>query len=77
MFMQRQLATDLEIQKWVAQYHGFVPDPAWIAHCKQLSGLPVENVRLYQEARFHPCPLDKQPAIRQAFRYFGMLSQEQ
>jgi hypothetical protein len=35
----RQRATDQEIQKWIARQHGFVPESAWIAHCKELFGL--------------------------------------
>jgi hypothetical protein len=70
------LATDLDIQKWVQERHGFVPHPAWITHCKQLCGLAVENVRLYQQARFHQCPPDKHPAIKQAFRHFGMMRRD-
>jgi hypothetical protein len=59
-------ATNLEIQKWVARKHGFVPETVWIEHCKQLlaadGGTPS-----------NPCPPQYQPAIRQAFAHFGML----
>jgi hypothetical protein len=68
--MQRQMATDLEIQKWVEERHGFVPHPGWIEHCRELCGLPAET--LYTAS---PCPPDKQVAIKQAFRHFGMLPQ--
>ena len=66
-------ATDLAIQKWVERQHGFVPHPEWIAHCKQLCGLLVENVRAYRQSRFDQCPPEKRAAIKQAFRQFGML----
>ena len=36
----RQRATDQEIQKWNSRQHGFVPQTAWIAHCKELFGSP-------------------------------------
>jgi hypothetical protein len=36
---------DEQIQHWVSERYGFVPPPAWIAYCKRLCGLPVENVR--------------------------------
>jgi len=65
----RQRATDQEIKKWISRQHGFVPESAWIAHCKELFGLvapadpPNEN----------PCPPEKVAAIKQAFRHFGLL----
>ena len=39
----RQRATDQEIQKWISRQHGFVPESAWIAHCKELFGLAVSG----------------------------------
>jgi hypothetical protein len=44
--------TDQEIQKWISRQHGFVPESAWLLHCKEQFGLvppgtaPQEN----------PCP---------------------
>jgi hypothetical protein len=35
----RPRATDQEIQKWISRQHGFVPQSAWIVHCKELFGL--------------------------------------
>src|SRR5260370_27964362 len=35
----RQRATDQEIQKWISRQHGFVPESAWILHCKEQFGL--------------------------------------
>jgi hypothetical protein len=61
--------TDQEIQKWISRQHGFVPESAWILHCKEQFGLvapgtaPVEN----------PRPPEKVPAIQQAFLWFGLL----
>jgi hypothetical protein len=61
--------TDQEIQKWISRQHGFVPESAWILHCKEQFGLvapgtaPAEN----------PCPPEKIAAIQQAFRRFGLL----
>ncbi len=65
--------TDLEIQKWVERHFGFRPEVDWIAHCKRLCDLPIEDVRAFQKSRFCLCPEHRQPAIKQAFRYFGML----
>ena len=41
--------TDQEIQKWISRQHGFVPESAWLLHCKEQFGLvapgtaPKEN----------------------------------
>jgi hypothetical protein len=72
----RQPVTYLEIQKWVYRRHGFIPKTCWIAHCKELCGLPLGAAANRQEGaeRSDPCPLEKQAPIKQAFRHFGMLS---
>jgi hypothetical protein len=61
--------TDQEVQKWVARQHGFVPESAWIAHCKELCGIPTPGTA----ASENPCPPEKEAAIKQAFRHFGLL----
>jgi len=72
--MQRQPATYQEIRKWVEQRHGFKPETCWIAHCKELYGLPVDRAPNRQgDERVKECPPEKRPLIAQAFRYFGML----
>ena len=65
----RQRATDQEIQKWIARQHGFVPESAWIAHCKELFGLAASG----SAPKENPCPPEKIAAIKQAFRRFGLL----
>ena len=65
----RQRATDQEIQKWISRQHGFVPESAWILHCKEQFGLVAKGTAPEE----NPCPLEKVPAIRQAFRRFGLL----
>lgn len=66
----RQRATDQEIKKWVLRYHGFVPESAWIHHCKELFGVPGASWLTPE----NPCPLDKVPILKQAFREFGLLT---
>jgi hypothetical protein len=75
--MEKQPTADEQIQRWVRDRYHFVPQPAWIAHCKRLCGLPVENMRAYQQSRLSPCPLEHQAAILKAFRHFGLLPPEQ
>ena len=73
--MARPTATYQEIQKWVHAQRGFIPKTCWIAHCKELYGVPLGIApNRSGEERMEPCPSDKQLAIRQAFRHFGMLA---
>jgi len=68
------MSTYKEIRVWVKSRYGFVPKTCWIAHCKELYGIPVE--RAYNRRgteREVPCPLDKREAIKSAFRHFGMM----
>jgi hypothetical protein len=67
---RRSRATNLEIQKWVARQHGFVPQTGWIEHCRQLSGVAAAPET---DRSSNPCPPEYQPAIRQALAHFGML----
>ena len=59
--------TDLDIQEWVYQHHGFVPHPAWIAHCRELY-FGAQRQEPSQE-----CPSDKRLPIKEAFVAFGLL----
>jgi hypothetical protein len=62
-------ATDQEIQKWISRQHGFVPESAWLLHCKEQFGLVASETA----PKENPCPPDKVAAIKQAFRHFGLL----
>lgn len=63
-----------EIQEWVHDHHGFRPKTCWIAHCKELCGLPLRKAPNRKSlTRREPCPPDKQAAIKAAFDHFGML----
>ena len=63
-------ATDQEIKKWVLRQHGFVPESAWIAYCKELFGISQAAPNDHD----NPCPPEKVPALKQAFREFGLIS---
>jgi hypothetical protein len=41
----RERATDQEIQKWISRQHGFVPESAWMLHCKELLASPQPELR--------------------------------
>ncbi len=65
------MATYKDIQDWVRKKYGFAPKSCWIAHCKELNGLPVKTNR--STPRVVPCPANKRVAIESAFRHFGWL----
>jgi hypothetical protein len=61
--------TDQEIQKWISRQHGFVPESAWLLHCKEQFGLIAPGTA----PKENPCPPERVAAIKQAFRRFGLL----
>ena len=60
--------TDQEIQKWISGQQGFVPESAWIAHCKELFGIATGTTNID-----NPCPPEKVAAIQQALRHLGLI----
>lgn len=71
----RPEATYREIQKWVEQNFGFTPETCWIAHCKEIHGLPLgEAPNRQSDERANACPPEKRTAIKKAFQHFGMLA---
>ena len=69
------MATYKEIQGYVKETYGFSPKTCWIAHMKELCGIPVKNApnRISPSHREKPCPPEKMPYIKEAFRHFGMI----
>jgi hypothetical protein len=68
------MATYKQIQDWVKKEYGFDPKTCWIAHVKELSGLPVRRAWNRRGAkRENPCPPEKVESIREALRHFGMI----
>jgi len=69
------MATYREIQNYIKQKYGFVPETCWIAHAKEKCGIPIRPApnRIYVDKRVRPCPEDKFPAIREALKHFGMI----
>ncbi len=69
------MATYKEIQDYVKATYGFVPKSCWIAHMKELCGIPVKQApnRVSSANRKRPCPEDKQQYIEKAFRHFNMI----
>lgn len=68
------MATYKQIQAWVKQNYGFVPETCWIADVKSQSGLPMRKAPNRQGAeRVKPCPPKKVGSIRAALHHFGMI----
>ncbi len=69
------MTTYRKIQIYVKNKHGFVPKTCWIAHAKEIFGIPVYKApnRIDSDLRVNPCPEDKLFAIKDAFRHFGMI----
>ena len=69
------MATYKEIQEFIQKKYGYCVKTCWIAHMKEVCGLPVKmaNNRYSPDSRTHPCPVEKQAAIRKAFEYFHMI----
>jgi hypothetical protein len=69
------MATRAEIQKFVQRHHGFIPKPGWIAHVKEVYGVPTLSGanRARRHRDIEPCPSDKREAIEEALRHFGMI----
>ena len=62
------MATYKKIQGWVKKNYGFIPKTCWIAHCKELYGLPVKRVpNRFRDDREVPCPESKRRSIYEAF----------
>lgn len=64
------MATHKEIQAWVKQTYGFVPETCWIADVKNQCGLPMRKApNRIGESRIKPCPPEKSGAIRSALKH--------
>ncbi|MYH37814.1 MAG: hypothetical protein F4160_13575 [Rhodospirillaceae bacterium] len=66
------VATYENVQRWVREHYGWTPETCWIAHCKELAGLPVRRAPNRRgDVRVRPCPVKGRPAIFAALRHFS------
>lgn len=65
------MATYKDIQIHIKQKHGIVAQSCWIAHVKELNGLPLRGKRTME--RVKPCPPQWRAAIEEAMRHYGWL----
>lgn len=66
------MATYREIQRWVKPEYGFVPKTCWIAHCKELMGIPLRAAWNRSGERQETCPNEKRAMLFAAFRNSGI-----
>jgi len=66
--------TYTKIQKYVREKHGFAVKSCWIAHAKELCGLPLRKAWNRGKQRKYPCPDEKFKNIKEAFIFFGLLN---
>lgn len=70
------MGTYEQIIRWIRTdpCYGWVSKTCWIAHCKEIAGLPVSRAHNRQsDNRMVPCPPEKRDAIFAAFRHFKMI----
>lgn len=69
------MATYQEIQADVRNQHGRTVKTCWIAHVKELNGLPLRKTpnRAAGNVRQVLCPADIRPIIEESMRRLGML----
>ncbi|MHA1280318.1 MAG: hypothetical protein ACTSQ8_24355 [Candidatus Helarchaeota archaeon] len=53
------MVTTNRIQEYFTRKNGYTPKTCWIAHAKELSGLPVKRSHRRSGERVYPCPADK------------------
>jgi hypothetical protein len=70
------MATYKEIQNYIRGKYNYSIKSCWIAHAKELFGLPVRNApnRISKDSRTNPCPKEKESIIKEAFKNFGMIN---
>lgn len=71
------MATYAQIQDDIKTRHGLSVKTCWIAHVKELNGLPVRKAhnRAAYGIRQVPCPRRYRQLIEDSMRRFGMLDQ--
>lgn len=68
------MATYRQISDDVRTHSGFTPKTCWIAHVKELNGIPIRRAwNRAGDGRGVPCPPDKRPAVEASFRRLALL----
>lgn len=69
------MATYKQIRSYVKERYGCTVKTCWIAHVKELNGVPTRLApnRISPKKRVNPCPASKRPMIEEAMRHYGMI----
>ena len=69
------MATYKQIQEDIKETTGKSVKSCWIAHVKELNGLPLKEAsnRKSQDERVYPCPDEYRDIIENSMRKFNML----
>jgi hypothetical protein len=69
------MATYKQIAEYVKKTFDETIKSCWIAHVKELCGIPVRAAhnRISPDVRQNPCPPEKINLIKEAFRHFDMI----
>lgn len=72
---RKNMATYREIQQYIRDTYHCSVKTCWIAHMKEICGLPVRIApnRIDVNNRTNECPPDKRNYIDEAFRHFHMI----
>ena len=63
-----------EIKNYVLEKHGRRVKSGWIAHAKEVCGIPVKNAGNRKgNERLWPCPKKNLSLIKEAFEHFDMI----
>lgn len=69
------MGTYKQVIQWVRRRHRRSVSTCWIAHVRELNGLPVRRAwnRRPGQQRQNPCPGWAMPLIEGAFRAYGLI----
>ena len=68
------MASYREIKNYVLEKHGRHVKSGWIAHAKEVYGIPVKKAGNRKEnERLWPCPKKNLALIKEAFEHFDMI----
>jgi len=69
------MTTYNQIQSWIRDKYGYSVKTCWIAHVKELYGIPMREApnRASSTARKNPCPNNKIKLIKDALKHYDMI----
>ncbi len=62
-----------QIKDYIQENHGKKIKSVWIAHAKEIYGIPIKKASNRQGERRWPCPKKNLPLIKEAFEHFEMI----